>query len=41
MTSDNKHYLYTELYERLQSDESLFAWFEEGATDGMWYWGSD
>ena len=38
MTSDNKHYLYTELYERLQSDESLFAWFEEGATDGMWYW---
>ena len=32
------HYLYQELYERLKTDENLFSWFEQGATDGLWYW---
>lgn len=35
---DSTHYLYRELYERLRNDEDLFKWFEQGATDGMWYW---
>lgn len=32
------HYLYTELSNKLREDESLFDWFELGATDGLWYW---
>jgi len=36
--SEETHYLYQELYQLLQTDESLFAWFEQGATDGIWYW---
>jgi PAS domain S-box-containing protein len=32
------HYLYTELSSKLREDESLFDWFELGATDGLWYW---
>jgi len=34
----SEHYLYQELRTLLQTDSDLFDWFEQGATDGMWYW---
>lgn len=32
------HYLKVELYDRVQSDESIFEFIQAGSLDGIWYW---
>ncbi|MCC5944074.1 MAG: PAS domain-containing protein [Bernardetiaceae bacterium] len=32
------HYLKTELYELLRTDERIFDFIQEAALDGLWYW---
>jgi hypothetical protein len=33
-----QHRLEKELYERIQQDESIFAFVEHSSLDGLWYW---
>lgn len=33
-----KHYLEKELYQKIQTDASIFSWLESGSLDGLWYW---
>ena len=33
-----KHYLENELYQKIQTDPSIFSWLESGSLDGLWYW---
>lgn len=35
------HYLKRELYERIQSDPTVFDFLQNGSLDGIWYWDLD
>ena len=35
-TSSDEHYLRTELYERVGTDDALFQFLQEGSLDGVW-----
>lgn len=37
-TSEDDHYLKTELYKLVQSEPAVFQFLQDGSLDGIWYW---